>query len=138
MTLKVPTQLKPPLCICGFTAEGNPVIGGAFQMADTYGFPLCFSLDEADKNKWVISIPHYFSSAMEAGWDDIQTFGKIQEAFADRGSARSFEMIKYACIAMFMSAAKEMPDKPATEVGRRMRLWIESDKMAKAAEEKIG
>jgi len=133
MTLKVPTNLKPPLCLCGFTAEGNPVIGGAFQMADTYGFPLCFSLDEADKNKWVISIPHYFASAMEAGWDDVQTFGKIQEAFADRGSARSFEMIKCACIAMFMSASHEWPGKPATEVGRRMRLWIESDKMAKSA-----
>ncbi len=108
------------------------VLGGAFQLADTMGVPLWFSLDQAEEKQCVISMPHYFASAMEHGWDDVQTFGKIRESLADRGNVSDLERIKLGCIAMFMDVAHTMTGQPATEVGRKMRELIESDALAHA------
>ena len=118
-------NLAPPICLCGATPDGHPVIGGAFQLADTMGVPLWFSLDQAQERNCVISMPHYFASAIEHGWDDVQTFGKIREALADRGKLDDFEKIKLGCITMFMQVAKTMPGKPATEIGAAMRQMLE-------------
>lgn len=116
--------IKPPFCFCGLTVEGKVVLGGAFEMADTFGMPLWASLDQAEKMGCVISIPHYFASAMEHGWDDEMTFGKIRESLADRGRAGDIDKIKLGCLAIFMDVAKTMPGEPATEVGRRMKEML--------------
>jgi len=102
-------------------------MGGAFQMADTLGFPLSASLDEAKKKGCVISLPHYFASAIEQGWDDEKAFGKIREALSDRGEADEFEKVKLGCISMFMTVARESSDRTPSEIGRRMREILESD-----------
>lgn len=94
-------------------------------MADTMGFPLWASLDQAEEKKLTISMPHYFASAMEHGWDDGQTFSKIQESLADRGRTGDLEGIKTLCIAMFMEVAAKMPGEPATAIGRKMRELLE-------------
>ena len=92
-------------------------------MADTHGVPLWFSLDEAERTGCVISLPHYFASAMEAGWDDVKTFGKIREAFADRGQKP--EGIELKLISIFMDVAKRLPGKDAMEIGKTMREDLE-------------
>ena len=125
-------NLAAPICLCGFTTDGRMVLGGAFQLADTMGVPLWFSLDQAEETQCVISMPHYFASAMEHGWDDVQTFGKIRESLADRGNASDLERITTGCIALFMDVAHTMPGQPATEIGRRMRELLESDALAHA------
>lgn len=131
-SVRPPINIAPPICLCGFTADGRMVLGGAFQLADTMGVPLWFSLDQAEENQCVISMPHYFASAMEHGWDDVQTFGKIRESLADRGSVHDLERIKLGCIAMFMDVAHTMPGQPANEIGRRMRELIEADALTHA------
>lgn len=123
-------NLAPPICLCGFTADGRMVLGGAFQMADTMGVPLWFTLDQAEEKGCAISIPHYFASAMEHGWDDVQTFGKIREAFVDHGNPIDFDRVRLGCIAMFMDVARTMEGQAADAIGRRMRELIESDKVA--------
>jgi hypothetical protein len=130
-------NLSPPICLCGFTEKGNMVLGGAFQMADTLGIPLSFSLDQAEEHDCFISIPHYFASAIEHGWDDIQIFSKIYEALQDRGHTKDFEKIRLGCIAMFMDVAKTMPEKPPSEMGKQMKELIESDKLAHKVMEKV-
>ncbi len=105
----------------GKTESGQNVLAGAFQMADTEGFPLTFSMDEASRRNCVVSFPHYFASAMEHGWDDEQTFSKIREALSDRGELGAFERIKTGCTFMFMRVAETMPGQPATAVGKKMR-----------------
>ena len=117
--------MTPPLCLCGFTVDGRPVLGGAFQLADTMGVPLWFSLDYAEEKQCVISMPHYFASAIEHGWDDEQIFRKIEESLADRGCRNDLEQIKIRCNLMFMDVAQMVPGKPATEVGRKMRELLE-------------
>jgi alanyl-tRNA synthetase len=114
------------------------VLGGAFQMADTHGLPLTNTMDEAEKRSCVVSIPHYFASAMEHGWDDIQTFGKIREALSDTGRAQDMDRIKLGCMAMFMDVAHAMPGKNAMEIGQAMREKIESDKLAHVWKEAHG
>jgi len=116
-----------PLKTIGYTTSGKPILGGAFQLADTIGVPLWFSIDQATERNCVISIPHYFASAMEHGWDDEKTFGKIREAYADRGMYEESEHMKGFCIRMFMDVAEKMPGKPATEIGNKMREAIESN-----------
>lgn len=118
-------KLPPPLVFCGVTTDERMVIGGAFQMADTIGVPLWFSLDQAAEKNFVISMPHYFASAMEHGWDDADTFGKIREALADHGNLGSLDRIKTACIAMFMEVARTMPGQSAPAIGRKMREMLE-------------
>lgn len=118
--------MKSPLFKCGKTVYGRTVICGAFQFADTYGIPLWFLLDLAEKGNCVISIPHYFASAMEHGWYDNQTFGKIQEALSDIGKSGDFERIRKSCVVMFMTVANNMADESADKVGKRMRELIES------------
>ena len=127
-TPKSRIELAAPICLCGFTAEGRPVLGGAFQLADTLGVPLWLSLDQAEEKQCVISLAHYFASAMEHGWDDVQTFGKIREALADQGRATddALERIKLGCMAMFMDVAATMPGQPPADIGRRMRELLES------------
>lgn len=114
-----------PLLILGSTADGRPVLGGAFQMADTHGFPLVFQLDKAKEQNAVISWAHYFASAMEAGWDDNQTFGKIAEALQDCGQARELPGIKDKCAGMLLCMARQFPGKPANELGGLMREYLE-------------
>lgn len=116
------------MCILGITVEGKPVLGGSFQMADTLGVPLWYSLDEAQKRGCVISFPHYFASAIEHGWTDDQVFKAIHEALVDRGDTNDFEHIKLGCIAMFMRVAHAQPDKPAHEIGRIMREQLEPNR----------
>lgn len=134
-TLRPTINLAPPICLCGFTPDGRMVLGGAFQLADTMGVPLWFLIDQAEKKQCAISMPHYFASAMEHGWDDGQTFGKIRESLADLGNASDIERIKLGCIALFMDVARTMPGQPATEIGQRMRKLIESDALAHAVME---
>jgi hypothetical protein len=131
MELKEPIMLKPPLCLVGYTAEAQPVLGGAFAMADTLGVPLAFSMDKAEEKGCVISIPHYFACAIEHGWDDTQAFGKISEALTDRGKGKDFERVQLSCIVMFSEVAGRMPEgATATEVAHRMRRELESDALA--------
>ena len=122
--------LTPPLCLCGVTSDGKMVLGGSFQMADTMGVPLWLSFDQARERGFVISLPHYFASAMEHGWDDVQTFGRMREALVDSGQPFDMEAIKQRCIAMFMEVARSMPGGSAAEVGRAMRENLEGDKLA--------
>ncbi len=105
--------------------DGKKLVVGAFQMADSQGFPLVNCMDWADKNNACISIPHYFASAMEHGWDDEQTFGKIREALSDRMEVASLQPIKDACASMFMYFAGKMPCKTAPEIGLVMREVLE-------------
>ena len=109
------------------------VLGGAFQLADSMGVPLWFSMDQADEHNCVISLPHYFASAMEHGWDDVQTFGKIREALVDRGNANDLERIKLECIALFMAVARTMEGSDAMAIGQRMKEMVEADALAKFA-----
>ena len=106
-------------------------MGGAFQLADTMGVPLWFSLEQAEIKKSIISLPHYFASAMESGWDDVQTFGKIQEALTDAGQKADIEKIKFACITLFIEVSRTMPGKSAMEIGRKMREDLEADALAR-------
>ncbi len=110
----------------GSTPDGRPVYGGAFQLADTLGFPLASSLEQAAFTGCIISMPHYFASAMEHGWDDEQAFSRIKEALVDFGNPGVMDQIKQGCIAMFMKVATTMPDQPATEIGKRMRELLEN------------
>ena len=116
------------LRLCGYTEEGRPVMGGAFQMADTMGFPLAFALAAAEAAGAVVSIPHYFASAMEHGWDDRQTFARIAEALRDQlgAAAPAMDGIKMGCIALFMNVAKANPGANAMELGRIMRTGLEA------------
>lgn len=132
-TIKPPIYISKPLCLVGFTRDGRMVLGGAFQLADTMGVPLWFALDEADKMRRVISMPHYFSSAMEAGWSAEQAFGKIREALGDRGCAADFEGIRRGCIVLFTDVARTVPEEPPKAIGRRLRELLESDSLAHAA-----
>jgi len=105
----------------GLTPEGKAVLGGAFQMSDTHGLPLSVFIELAQERDSVLSVPHFFASAMEAGWDDVKTFSRIEEAFRDSGTPFDLERIKTGCIALFM----RFDGKP-WEMGRKMRLWLES------------
>ena len=115
-----------PLKTIGYTTSGKPVLGGAFQLADTIGVPLWLSMDQARDRDCVISIPHYFASAIEHGWDDEKAFGKIQEAFVDAAREVEFEIAKEKCTVMFMGFASKHPNCTADEVGKKMREAIES------------
>ena len=117
--------------LCGHTPDGRKVIGGAFQMADTHGYPLWASLDWAEERGYVISFPHYFASAIEHGWDDRQTFSKIREALADRGDISNYEHIRDGCVMMFMLFANQMPGKSAMEIATAMRESMEQIELAK-------
>lgn len=116
-----------PLKTIGYTTSGKPVLGGAFQLADTLGVPLWLSLDQAKERDCVISIPHYFASAIEHGWDDEKAFGKIQEAFVYSSRHGEFEHMKEFCTYMFMDMAHKMNGSTASEVGKKMREAIESN-----------
>ncbi len=115
------------LPLCGKTTTGKPILGGAFQMADTHGYPLWLCMDSAAARGVAVSIPHYFASAMEAGWDDVQTFAKIEEALAERRELDKFEPMKTLLIGMFMEVAHTMPGQPATEIGKKMREQLEKN-----------
>lgn len=103
------------------------MVGGAFYMSDTEGLPLEILMDAAESKGLVLSIPHYFASAIEHGWSDEQAFRKIREALVDRGKKDDFERVRNGCIAMFMDVASQMPSHTAEEIGRRMRLLCEED-----------
>ena len=109
-----PIVLGDGLCLCG-----------AFQMADTYGFPLWAFMDQAKKYGLRTSFPHYFASAIEHGWDDVQTFTKIREAFEDCGLGKDFEEIKTKCIFMFMQYAKQNEGYNASQIATEMRIDLE-------------
>lgn len=117
--------MKPPWLKLGIMRGGGAVIGGAFQMFDTHGFPLACSIEEAGKAGNTISMPHYFASAIEHGWDDEQAFGHIREALADNLLGHDFEMIKRKCVYMFMAVAERMPSASTMEVGSAMRKFLE-------------
>jgi alanyl-tRNA synthetase len=114
-----------PLRVLGTTLSGQIVLGGAFQAADTLGLPLEISMEQAEQRGFVISLPHYFACALEHGWDDRQTFGKIAEALAERGRTADFAVVRLKCIAMFMEAAREMPGANAVSIAGRMRERLE-------------
>ena len=114
------------LVLLGKTPDGRPVYGGAFQLADTLGFPLAASLEQSRVVGCVVSMPHYFASAMEHGWDDEQTFSRINEALVDFGNPGVFEQVKPGCVAMFMKVAATMPGCSAVEIGKRMRELLEN------------
>jgi len=130
-------NIAPPICLCGLTPDGRMVLGGLFQMSDTMGVPLWFMLDQAKERNFVVSFPHYFASAIEHGWDDIQTFGKIREALMEHGGMKDFDRIKQTCVVLFMRVADSMPGKTATDVGKRMRELIESDKLTQTLDQLI-
>ena len=130
--------LRAPFKLVGFTPTGQCVIGGAFQAGDTYGLPLWACLEQARENDMVISIPHYFASAIEHGWDDRQTFAKLREGFIDSGDRPDFESMEKMLLWMFMAIHKRHPElveneheTVATQVARLMREEIESDLLAK-------
>ena len=120
-------KTKSPSVLLGKTVNGLPVLGGAFQLADTYGLPLWASFVVAREQGFVVSLPHYFASAMEHGWDDEQTFSKIKEALVDFGNPGVFEQIQQGCVAMFMKVALTMPGCSAVEIGKRMRELLENN-----------
>jgi len=108
----------------GNTPDGKPVLGGAFQLADTSGLPLWAALEHATKRGAVISLPHYFASAIERGWDDRMTFAKMQEAISDAGIAVDFDAIRRGCMALFMEAAAD-GYAGSGDTSRKMRLKLE-------------
>ena len=120
-------KTKSPSVLLGKTVNGLPVLGGAFQLADTYGLPLWAAFIVAREQGFVVSLPHYFASAMEHGWDDEQTFSKIKEALVDFGNPGVFEQIQQGCVAMFMKVALTMPGCSAVEIGKRMRELLENN-----------
>ncbi len=112
-----PIIIGDGLCLCG-----------AFQMADTYGFPLWAFMDRAKMYGLKTSFPHYFASAIEHGWDDIQTFSKIKEALEDCGLGKDFEDIKMKCIFMFMQYAKSNKGCTTIQIATAMRVDLETVK----------
>jgi hypothetical protein len=137
-------NIAPPICLCGFTADGRMVLGGAFQAGDTMGIPLWFLMDEAAEHGAVISIPHYFASAIEHGWDDDQTFRKIRENMVDSSGHVDMETIKEKCIAMFMAVAGSMQAcvetqeaTRAMQIAKQMRMNLEADKLAHHVADRI-
>lgn len=117
-------HLPKPLCLLGCTPEGKPVLGGAFQMADTKGIPLSISLDQARKWGMVISIPHYFASAIEHGWDQNQIQSHVREGFVDSGEPIPDFMDK--CFYLLFEVARKMEHSKSVEVGKKMREMMEA------------
>ena len=124
-------NLSGPLRVVGFTVKNQEVLGGTFQLADTHGFSLTDSLEQARKYNMVVSFPHYFAIAIEAGWDDEMVFRRIREAIRDSGDYLvEHEQMRLILIYMFMEVAKKHPGKLASEIGKEMRLEIEADALA--------
>ncbi len=116
--------MNNPIKQIGVTPDGKPVLAGAFQMADTFGFPLPDSIQQATEKGCVISIPHYFASAIEAGWDDEKAFNQIDVAFRDAGLPVKIQEIKEKCIALYMRFYESGKDD-AVAVATKMRTWLE-------------
>src|SRR5690349_20974772 len=111
----------------GITVDGKTVLAGGFQMADEMGFPLSQSFLEARKYNCVISIPHYFASAIEAGWDDKQTFSRIHESFRDSRIEEPDYPWELICIKIFMDTANKMNiESSARDIGKSMREELEN------------
>lgn len=92
-------------------------------MADTYGFSLADSIRAAEARGMTISLPHYFASAVEHGWDDVRISAHLREALIDLNRACDFERVWAGCVWLFMREAA--PGRTAVEMGRRMREDLE-------------
>ena len=92
-----------PLQITGRTPDGKPVLSGAFQLADTHGVPLWFSLLQAQERGAVISIADYFKSAVDAGRQAGKVLTEIRHAFTDAGMVADFSEIDAKCIAYYLN-----------------------------------
>ena len=76
-----------PLQLTGVTTDGRAVFRGTFKLADTYGFPLAISLDEAAKRGVVINLGDHYEDARQAGWPAERAERSIREALVDTGTA---------------------------------------------------
>lgn len=82
---------KQPLRCVGLTVGHTPLLGGSFKMADTIGFPLAFSMDEAEKHGCSISLPCHVADSIAAGWPAERAIREVKEAFGARGQRHVFD-----------------------------------------------
>ena len=75
-----------PITVVGITTDGKECLGGIFEMAATYGFPLPASMVEAERMGAVISWETYMKDALKAGWPIDRAFKAIRAAFRETGT----------------------------------------------------
>lgn len=69
---------KNPIRIIGICTDGKSLVGGAFKMADTYGFPLTDSILAAENIfDGHISFVDYCKNALLSGWSLERAIKKI-------------------------------------------------------------
>ena len=108
----------------------NYVIFGAFEMSDTYGFPLsefiyqCNTKSNIDLNL-IPSLADYFIQAIKHGWTDVQIFSKIEEALIDNGMGSQFQDIKKRCITLFELAYSNIESYDIETITKEMERIIE-------------
>lgn len=75
------------------------LIGGAFELADSYGFPLADSIRAAQQHGHYISLFDYSQKALNHGWTLSQILTKIKEALFDLGRSNDYpEIERKLCI----------------------------------------
>lgn len=118
-------KLPAPLCLLGVCVDGKKVLGGAFQLADTFGLPLSFSMTLARERGFEMSLPHYFASAIEHGWTYEQTSDHIREALSELGKAVDFDWVMQVCASMFITTRDKINDYSPKKIAAAMRLELE-------------
>ncbi len=114
------------LNLLGKTTDGQAVVGGAFFLHDTKGYPLAFQMEQGERQGFRISIPHFFAAAIEHGWTNTKAFAQIREALQDNDYGSEYERCRLGCVALFMQAKSELPgERDAQVIARRMREKLE-------------
>lgn len=73
------------LSLAGFTVSGAPVVEGAFvfELANTLGLPLEFSLAKIFEKNMVVDWLGYVIAARKSGWIDRRIFVTVTTALVD-------------------------------------------------------
>lgn len=74
---------KNPLKTIGTTKDGALVMGGLFQMHDTYGFCLADSLMMCQKLGFIPGIYNFIICAMNAGWKKSKIKRTVKDSIID-------------------------------------------------------
>lgn len=82
--------LRKHLKQIGQTVTGKPILGGAFFMSDTMGYPLGMQIIHAHELGAVVSIPAFVADAVSAGWlrerairevrEELRMIGRLDDA----------------------------------------------------------
>lgn len=119
---------KNPLSICGWTDDARPVLAGAFQLADTHGFPLDLACIHAHEIDAVLSVPHFWASAIEAGWTEERAAQRLESEWTDGATPFRYAEHRRKIMALYLAAdALSGRRLRSDEVGREMREHIERD-----------